>query len=69
MKESLADTKKWREEQEKNIKYFNNISNMTLPNDSNLPNYDDLADKLNKNFSNLKTILPPISYLYCMYQA
>ena len=28
MKESLADTKKWREEQEKNIKYFNNISNM-----------------------------------------
>ena len=22
MKESLADTKKWREEQEKNIKYF-----------------------------------------------
>ena len=37
MKESLADTKKWREEQEKNIKYFNNISNMTLPNDSNLP--------------------------------
>ena len=46
MKESLADTKKWREEQEKNIKYFNNISNMTLPNDSNLPNYDDLADKL-----------------------
>ena len=52
MKESLADTKKWREEQEKNIKYFNKISNMTLPNDSNLPNYDDLADKLNKNFSN-----------------
>lgn len=52
MKESLADTKKWREEQEKNIKYFNTISNMTLPNDSNLPNYDDLADKLNKNFSN-----------------
>ena len=52
MRESLADTKKWREEQEKNIKYFNNISNMTLPNDSNLPNYDDLADKLNKNFSN-----------------
>ena len=52
MKESLADTKKWREEQEKNIKYFNNISNMTLQNDSNLPNYDDLADKLNKNFSN-----------------
>ncbi len=52
MKESLADTKKWREEQEKNIEYFNNISNMTLPNDSNLPKYDDLADKLNKNFSN-----------------
>ena len=50
MKESLADTKKWREEQEKNIKYFNNISNMTLPNEGNLPNYDDLADKINKNF-------------------
>ena len=33
-------------------KYFNNISNMTLPNDGNLPNYDDLSDKLNKNFSN-----------------
>ena len=52
MKESLADTKKWREEQEKNIKYFNNISNMTLPNDSNLPNYDDLVDKLNNIFLN-----------------
>ena len=44
MKESLADTKKWREEQEKNIKYFNNISNMTLPND-NFSNFINNIDK------------------------
>lgn len=51
MGESLSETRRWRQEQEQNITYFDNISNMTLPNDGKLPDYNELADKLNDNFS------------------
>ncbi len=45
MKESLADTKKWREEQENSTEWQKTKQRVRNK-------VDDLADKLNKNFSN-----------------
>lgn len=56
---TLKDVRKWVEQKEKDeeIKYFDNISLMELPNDGELPDYDKLAERMCGEFNETADIM------------